>query len=216
MVASPICIRNEGARGSHGPRSQCVGAYLRYRACPAKLGRSHETEIRADVESSALPAQAGYRGRECEPSSLTVRDVSSLFADVGPRGARCLLYLCACRVLARGPLPVPGCGACFPARLRYLFGTRSVESGGGTGSRRWGSSRGRSPTSGKSNICERISRAITSANKLGTALPSCFCAARRSPEIITSSGNVCRRHSSRALRWRLRQWKGPVAGPGCA
>jgi len=61
-----------------------------------------------------------------------------------------------------------------------------------------------------------MARARTSARSDGTAFPICRCADVRSPAMVTSSGNVWSRHSSRVLRRRLVQWNGPTAGPGCA
>jgi hypothetical protein len=121
------------------------------------------------------------------------------------------------RRCAPAPFPVPGCGACRPTCARNLDGgSCSYDSAGGTLDRKVGRRSSGFVGAAPSSSCLRISRPSTSARSDGTAFPTCRWTDTRVPKTFTLSGNVCNRHSSRALSRRLFQWKGPIAGPGCA
>ena len=93
-------------------------------------------------------------------------------------------------------------------------GTGRTRSGSGAGARSGGSSHSGSRSGRSPRSWWRMARARTSARSDGTALPTWRWTDIRSPTTLTSSGNVWRRHSSRVLSRRFRQWNGPTAGPG--
>ncbi len=151
---------------------------------------------------------------EVEPVARRPVAADKTFRPYDPDQVLLMPATCSFSFVAPGPLADAGWSSCSPRIERYSSGTLAGSSTAGQSSRCSGSVFG--PLAGSSrSSCRRIpSRGPHRDDRHGVADLSARGLVRAWNECV--SGNVCSRAISRTLSFRLREWKEPVAGPGCA